>query len=179
MNREQAFTTLLEQEKDRVYSYALHVLHHPEDAEDVVQHAFIQLWREWDHIGRDKRKRWLMQVLHNRCMDSIRSRRATGARFLPTGQGHLETATMTVASPLTADARLEGHDVRKVIEAGMETLPDSTRSMMVLHYFQDQPLDGIADLLRVPVGTVKAALHRGRKKLLEFVLATCPDVVES
>lgn len=179
MSREQAFTSLLEEKKDRVYSYALHVLQHPEDAEDAVQHAFIQLWREWDHVGADKRERWLMQVLHNRCMDGLRSRRAASARFLPTGEGHLDAATMTVASSLTTDARIERYDVRKIIEAGMETLPDSTRSMMVLHYFQDLPLDSIADLLRIPVGTVKAALHRGRKRLLDFVLQTCPELVQS
>jgi RNA polymerase sigma-70 factor (ECF subfamily) len=179
MSKEQAFTSLLDEQKDRVYSNAVHVLQHPEDAEDVVQHSFIQLWRQWDRVETEKRGRWLMQVVHNRCMDNLRRRRSTRERFLPPGEGHLETASRCTPSIECADRAAEFADAQRVLRKGMATLPETTRSMLVLHYFHDMPLDRIAEMLRLPVGTVKAALHRGRKKLREFLGETYPELVES
>jgi len=178
MSKEQAFTSLLEEQKNRVYSYALHVLQHPEDAEDVVQHAFIQLWRRWDRVQSDKRERWMMQTAHNRCMDTLRRRRTTRERFLPAGEGQLDKASRYVPSVDHTEHGIEYSETQQLLRAGMAQLPEATRSMLVLHYFQEMPLDRIAEILRLPVGTVKAALHRGRRKLREFLSETYPELVE-
>lgn len=125
------------------------------DAEDVAQEAFVRMLERWPRIAAyDDPRAWLRQVA-TRLLIS-RARRRTVARLaLP----RLGAATTTEAP--TAD--------RVDLAAALATLPIGSRAVVLLHHVHDMPVEEIAELLRIPVGTVKSRLSRARAALAPLV----------
>ena len=116
------FDRILEQQRHRVYGYALRCLRHPEDAEDVAQEAFLRLWRSGPELEDERLVGWLIRVTHNLCVD--RSRRAEARRrYLgrPDAEALEELAATADPSPGPA---LEHADLLDAVGA----LPIATRS---------------------------------------------------
>ena len=125
------------------------------DAEDVAQEAFVRMLERWQRIAEyDDPRAWLRQVATRMLIS--RARRRTVARLaLP----RLGGATTTEAP--TAD--------RVDLAAALATLPIGSRAVVLLHHVHDMPVEEIAELLRIPVGTVKSRLSRARAALAPLV----------
>lgn len=119
-----------------------------EDAEAVVQDAFVQLLPRWSRISRyDDPEAWVRQVAVRRLVSRHR-RSAVARRALPRLLGAGETAG---PSPDRVDVR-----------AALSRLPFDHRAVLVLHHSLSMPVEQVAALLGVPVGTVKSRLSRAR-----------------
>ena len=171
MNHE-LFTQLLKSNRDRIYSHALYCLRDPEDAQDVTQDTFVKLWHQLGNIDPGKVPGWLMRVVHNNCIDLIRRRQCQRKNFgfpdpdaldwLPaSGNGH------DPAERLGLEQR------QQALLDAMETLPPDTRSVMVMHYFQEMKLQEIAEVLDKTVSALKVQIHRARKSLRLVLTAPC------
>ncbi len=168
------YTKLLEQHRDRVFSYALYALRDREDAEDVTQEVFLRLWRQGDQLELHSSEAWLIRVTNNLCIDCAR-RRKTVRKHL----GRPDTETLerlpqqasTWNDPEAALGRSENQ--RNLLEA-METLPEEARTIMLMHYFQGLRLQDIAGALGKKTSTVKVQIHRARKAL-RLVLDSSTD----
>lgn len=71
---DQTYNSILVSNRDRLFSTAVYVLRDAEDAEDVVQEAFLRLWRFTGRIDPAKVPAWLTRVVHNLCIDQTRRR---------------------------------------------------------------------------------------------------------
>jgi RNA polymerase sigma-70 factor (ECF subfamily) len=164
------FTQLLESNRDRVYNQALYCLRDPEDAQDVTQEAFVKLWRNYENIAPDKAAGWLMRVSHNLCIDLIRRRKSQRKNF---GFPDPEALDRLPGGVLGTDIEesLQLDQQQKALLEAMETLPAETRSVMVMHYFQEMKLSEIAESLDKTVSALKVQIHRARKSL-RLVLST-------
>jgi len=120
------------------------------DAQEVTQEAFARAWQRWDSVrGYDSPEAWVRRVVTNLVISRLRRNRiARAARHRLAGDLVPEISLDTVA-----------------LVAGLRTLPERQRIVLVLHYLADLPVNQIALELQCPVGSVKAWLSRGRDAL--------------
>ncbi len=127
----------------------------PERAKDAVQEALVKAWRDLPALRDSARfDAWLRQLLVRSCMDELRRARRVS--------GHVELIDMH--HPVTADAAMSVAD-RDALERAFRRLDPEQRALVVLHYYQDVPLEDAAAALRIPLGTAKSRLSRARDTL--------------
>lgn len=167
------FKRFLGEHESRVFGYAFYFLHNREDAEDVTQEVFLRLWRYWDRVDRDRMAAWVMRVTHNCCIDWIRSKKTSVL------QQRSRVDVDALVSNADGDSDPESQYVlteeQKVLLDAMETLPEKTKSMLLLHYFQGLKYEEIGEILDTKVSTVKVAVHRGRKVLRDVLREQFPE----
>ena len=156
---DQAFEAATIMHKDRVHSYAVLMLRDTEEARDVSQEALVRLWKNWDKVEHDGIRPWLMRTTHNLCIDRLRKRKV---RSEVDGEN---------VFPLQSDGspgpgqRAESGEVGRAILEALGTLSSEDRAVVILREVQGLPYDEIARSLDVPLGTLKARLHRARERL--------------
>lgn len=151
------------------YSLALRVLRDPDLAEDAVQEAFLTAWRTAASFDprRARASTWLFTFVHRRAVDIVRSR-THGAVFLAEPRSADEPC-----SPAADDeaALLDG---RRRVRGALDSLPSRERSVVELAYYGGLRQSEVAQLLDLPLGTVKSrtftALARLRSLLGEEAL---------
>ena len=131
--------------RDDVYRLAVNYTRNTAEAEDVCQTVFLKLL-EQGSVTPGKEKAWLMQVTANQCRDLLRS--SWWKRTVP-----LEQAVQ--AQPQETDETI--HMLRR--------LPPKYRVVLYLHYYEQYTTTEIAQLLKIPTGTVSTRLKRGRDQL--------------
>src|SRR5438876_1517452 len=127
------------------------------DGEDVVQEALIEAYRKLDKYDESRPlKPWLFRIAHNRCIDFLRRK---GVRDEAEAAAAMSEA-VSPAEPATLG-------IGKAVEHLVASLPPKERACILLKDVFDYSLEEIAELVDSTVGGVKAALHRGRSKLVE------------
>jgi len=159
-----AFAELIGRHQSYVFRLALSVLGPAGEgeAEDVAQEVFIRLaGHVQDFRGESSFRTWLRRLALNLAID--RRRRARWR------QPHVD-AVVLEERPTTATAddpfsSAEAAERRRTVGQCLDALPDAVRSVIHFYYWLDLSVDEIARTLRLPSGTVKSHLHRGRKLL--------------
>ena len=154
----EAFGRLIEERQERMTRLAVGILGSPSDADDALQDCLVSLWRNLPSL-RDSRRfdAWSDRILVNACRRILRSRGRDRLRLAP------------LPSEARESAMEHGNETsgieRDALERAFETLSAEDRAAVILHHLEGHPLDEIADRLGVPVGTLKARLHRARLAL--------------
>lgn len=164
---ERAIRDLLGRYRMAVYNLALRMLRNEDDATDAAQETFIRVFRALDRFDeRHRFKPWILRIASNYCIDQLRKRDWKTISFdspIETEEGQLP---LEFASPGPApDEVLERKEQRAVIEEAVDSLPPDYRMAIVLRHTEDLSYEEIADVLGVPIGTVKARIHRARAAL--------------
>jgi RNA polymerase sigma-70 factor, ECF subfamily len=142
------FTAFFRQEFDAVARVAFLILHDVEQAHDVAQEAFTELFSRWDRISRYERPdAWVRRVAIRLAVRAVRRERRRPV---------LEREIDPASAPLPLDV-----DVLRAVRQ----LPGAQRAAVVLFYFEDRPVAEVADILKCSVMTAKVHLHRARKRL--------------
>ncbi len=168
-----ALMTLYDRYNRPAFGLAFRILGDAATAEEVVQDAFLSLWRNAKSFdtGRGGVKTWLMTIIHNRAIDRLRAAASRGATV------ELEVADYAgVSSDPWEDVtdRLDGESVR----AAVAELPADQRTAIELAYFGGLTHQEIAARLDAPLGTVKGRLRLGLRKLATSLApqyASMPD----
>jgi RNA polymerase sigma-70 factor (ECF subfamily) len=151
-----AFEALSDHCLDDAYRLAAVVLRDQMEAQDVVHDAVLIGWRKFGSLRDPSRfDAWFGRIVLNLCRDRLRSR----------GRGRVREAALGAAMEL--GRRDEFHQVarRDAIAAAFPTLDPDQQLVVALRFYRDLQLDAIADLLGIPLGTVKSRLHHGLKRL--------------
>jgi RNA polymerase sigma-70 factor (ECF subfamily) len=156
-----AFTELFRAHADRLWSVAYRLLRDPEDAADAVQEAMLSAHRRAGSFrGEAAVGTWLHRITVNAALDRLRRQAARPATApLPTGPDGVEREP---ADP--RDAHAEG-ELRLDVDAALAKLPVALRAAVVLVDVEGLPVAQAAQLLGVPVGTVKSRAARARERL--------------
>jgi RNA polymerase sigma-70 factor, ECF subfamily len=160
---------------DAVYRFALRLTGSPSEAEDLVQETFLRAFRAWDQYTLGTRaKSWLFTICRNaylrqRERDVRRDELgAEAAQALPASEASGREAPVFAGR---ADYDPEGDYFRSLVDdrilRAIDTLPGEFREAVALSDLQGLSYQEIADVLEVPLGTVKSRLFRGRKLLQE------------
>jgi RNA polymerase sigma-70 factor, ECF subfamily len=160
-----AFALLYDRHSRAAYGLAYRILGEATAAEDVVQEAFLTVWRQAATYGPERGtvRAWLLAIVHHRAIDHVRRRSYREER---------QQALDAVADPPdSADTweqarqSVEGQHVREALEH----LPPDQRRSITLAYFGGYTHDEIARLLGVPLGTVKGRLRIGLQKMRGYL----------
>jgi RNA polymerase sigma-70 factor (ECF subfamily) len=150
----EAFGLLAATSIDALYAVASRIVQDPVGAEDAVQAAMLEAWRDLPSLRDGTRfEAWLHRIVVRACYKVARSQRAFDAGVR---QVHVE--------PSTAD-RSESLADRDRLERAFRYLPVDQRAVVVLHHYRGMPLPEVAEVLGVPLGTVKSRLHYALRAL--------------
>lgn len=167
-----AFEDLLVGVLDQAYGTALRLTGSVPEAEDLVQEAALLAQRGFPGFRPGSNFRaWFYRILLNRFYsDHRRRRRAPPVVSLdakPEGEHHA-SVRQALADP--ASDLLDRLDA-DLIDRALDALPDDYRAAAVLYFMQDMPYQEIAEVLDVPLGTVRSRLHRARRQLQRSLLS--------
>lgn len=165
---EQALEQIFNTYRNQVFALAYRVTGNPADAEDVCQEVFLQVMRKIGSFeGRASFSTWLYRITMNRSRDHLRRRKRTPEMLNLEGAPDVfETNEERALSP---EARAVAADAQTLVQGALLRLPLSLRAPLVLHEIEGLEYREVARLLRLPVGTVKSRIFRGRLKLAELL----------
>lgn len=152
-----AFAELLRRHQGKVRGLLLRLCGDRTLADDLAQEVFLRAYRGlWGFEGRSSFGTWLYRISYNAYLNH--STRVRKWSSLPTAYDAETAAPDDALSPPRAD-------LRRDLEAAVATLPQRYRGVVVLYYLQDLSYPEIAEILDVPLGTVKTHLHRAKRLL--------------
>ncbi len=164
--RQTRYTFLIQQYKNRIYTYSLYMLKNKMDADDVTQEVMIRIWKNMDKFNMLAAKTWIMKTTNNLCIDYLRKRAAAFGRELEIDEIFEDTYSENKNSDnpyLTTHFKMIGSKIKEAIQR----LPENMRSVFVLYEIQGFKYNEIAKTLGIPLNSVKVYLLRARKKLQE------------
>ncbi len=179
-----AFETLVGRYEVELFNYLRRYLGSAEMAEDVFQATFLQVHLKCEQFEEGRRFRpWLYTIATNQAIDAQRRNKRHRMVSLdnPTsGDDDVGTLVQLLAgSGRTADEQLQDEESREWVRSAVDELPESLRAALVLVYHQGMKYREAADVLGIPVGTVKSRLHSAILKLNESWQRTRPPVTEA
>lgn len=152
-----AFDLLMEAHQRRVFAVCLRILRDREEALDATQETFITVLRKAGGFqGRAAFSTWLYRVAVNTCYDLLRKKKRRRAARMPEGYDPRDTS---------ANGVLDAVELRPAIEEALTRLPEEFGAAVVLSDLEGLPLKQVAEILEVPLGTVKSRVFRGRRLL--------------
>ena len=159
-----AFGGLYDRHSRAAYSLAYRMMGERQAAEDLVQEAFLQVWRAAGsyRVHRGSVRTWLLSIMRNRGIDQLRSsasRRRT--------QDKVETVAPTSQSS-EAFAETWRNSQREQVREALRGLPPEQLTVLELAYFSGYTHKEIAELLDVPLGTIKGRMRPGLNKIREY-----------
>ena len=167
---EAAYILLVQQHQQLVLNVCYGFLRNQEDAEDVAQEVFVDVYRKVSGFdGRSKLSTWLYKIAVNRSLDHIKATKRK-KRFAPllriVGMGVDEVDTRTVAGrPNRPDEELERSEQEKTLMDAIDQLAENQATVFRLSKVQDLSNKEIADIMETSVSAVEALMHRAKKNL--------------
>jgi RNA polymerase sigma-70 factor, ECF subfamily len=157
-----AFEVVYERHATAAFSLAYRMVGTRSAAEDVVQEAFLSLWRSGARYDRARGsvRTWVLGIVHNRAIDGLR-RSLVHTRRRASDEGLEERFEAKERTEVEA-AR---NDEAREVHAALRTLPDEQCKVIELAYFGGFSQSEIAEMLQTPIGTVKGRMRLGLDKM--------------
>jgi len=165
----QALTQLVMSQQHYVYSIAMSVLKNPEDAADLSQEAFIRLFRALpQYNGESRFTTWLYRLVVNLCRDELRRRGRQVQVAPPSGEEEETDQVSSVADEdrwTDPEQSLDARELRDQVRQALGQLEEHYRLVLTLYYLEDMKYTDIAEILDIPLNTVKSHIRRGKERL--------------
>ena len=157
-----AFEVIFDRHSTIAFSLAYRMCGRRPMAEDIVQEAFLSLWRSGARYdrGRGSVRSWVLGVVHNRTIDAFRRETVRAGRDVA-DDGALER----MPAPDRTDTEVQRRDEAQHVRSALHELPDDQRQVIELAYFGGFSHSQIAEMLKLPAGTVKGRMRLGLAKL--------------
>lgn len=165
---EAAFASFYRRFAPGLFSMVYEILHDQKEAEDVVQEAFVQMWKKASTYdpNRSGLFTWAVMISRNRALDRLRSRQRRG-RTLEAAAA--ESAAAPIEHAAQADELLGENEERTRIRKALSHLPEPQRNAIHLAFFRGLTQAEISTQLGEPLGTIKARIRRGLMALRNFL----------
>lgn len=170
---ENACRILVENNKNLVWHMVLRMINQPEDAEDICQDVFLNVFRNIGNFkGGSKLSSWIGSIAYHVCIDYLRKKGKEKSLFLcaPVADNRYDP-TMLLPSGNVDRARLKA-----LVHQLIEQLPVSYRTVVTLYHLEECSYREIADITGLPEGTVKSYLSRAREIIRDQVVKQIPDI---
>jgi RNA polymerase sigma-70 factor, ECF subfamily len=157
-----AFEVIFDRHSGPAFSLAYRMSGRQTLAEDIVQEAFLSIWRTGARYDRARGsvRSWVLSAVHSRAVDSFRRESAKTRRDV-----HDEQLADRIPARELTDAEFERGDDARQVRTALQQLPDDQRQVIELAYFGGFSHTQIAEVLGLPTGTVKGRMRLGLAKL--------------
>ena len=160
----EAFGALVEQYRDNVYRLAYRMCGNAYDADEAAQEAFVAAWRDLPNFRGDaKFSTWLYRLTTNAAIDVMRREK----RHKAVGDGEMVEVADDTDSPQETVERTEQQEA---VQKALATLSDEYREVLLLRYMEELDYAEIAEVLKLPSGTVKSRINRAKAALKTALL---------
>ena len=165
--RREAFGLLVERYQNRLFHSLLHLLGSTEDAQDVAQEAFVNAFEKLGSFrGQSQFYSWLFRIAYNTAVSSKRkSRRMSVSIEARRDASGLEPSDGNPASE--PSYAMDVSDRQRLVQQALSELGEEFRTALVLKEMDGMSYEEIADIVKVPLGTVRSRIHRARLELRE------------
>jgi RNA polymerase sigma-70 factor (ECF subfamily) len=147
---------------DAAYNLARWIIRHDQDAQDVVQDAYMRAFRAFDLFRGGNSRAWFLTIVRNSAYTFLR-RRASEEKLVP----YEEEKHANIISIDDPDHELQTEAQREYLQRALESLPLEFREVIILFELEGLSYKELASTLGVPVGTVMSRLSRARRRLQE------------
>ncbi len=158
----------------RMLATSRRLLRNEEDAKDALQEAFVQAFRAVHRFeGLSQLGTWLHRIVVNACLMRMRSRKARPEEsieaMLPRFADDGHSVNQYQDWPESAERMIERREVRELVHATIERLPETHRTVLMLRDIEELDTATVADVLGITENAVKIRLHRARQALREQI----------
>lgn len=155
-----AFSALVELHATFVYNLALRTLNNTQEAEDVAQETFFRAWQGLSGFRAEANLRtWLYRITINLCYTRLPQLKADLAAMIP------EDEILLVERAQSVESSLVTAELRQQLYQAVDDLPETYRLLITLRHTDGYSYEEIAEITRMPLGTVKTGLFRARQQL--------------
>lgn len=162
--RREGFAVLVRQYSEPLYWKVRRIVLNHEDANDVLQNAFLKIWNNLDTFqGKSALSTWLYRIAINEALDFVRR------------QKNVNSATVSaedepgVAARLMGDDYFDGDEAQARLQEAVARLPEVQRTVFTLKYFDELKYSEISKILDTSEGALKASYHLAVKKITEYL----------
>lgn len=173
---EKAFRKVVETFRKNVYHTCFGFVHNKQDAEDIAQDVFIEVYRSVNKFRGDSRlSTWVYRICVNKSLNHIRKHKNSRLVYpiellfsgVKNGDNHAE-----IADPSTHEGSIEHKEMRKVLHQAIDSLPENQRIAFTLSKFDDLSYNEIAAVMETSLSAVESLIHRAKlglqRKLLKY-----------
>ena len=173
---EKTFQELVQSFRKHVYLTCLGFVQDEDDAEDVTQEVFIEVFRSVEKFrGDSKLSTWIYRIAVNKSLNYLRKHKKTRS-FISIDQlfhlPHSNNETFESNEPSTEDKELEKKELSKVLEKAIHSLPSNQQIAFTLSKYDELPYQEIADVMKISLSAVESLIHRAKlnlqKKLINY-----------
>jgi RNA polymerase sigma-70 factor, ECF subfamily len=170
---EKAYRELLDRYQRPVFSLVYRMVRDRELAEDLAQETFVKVFNHLDRFNpKYKFSSWIFKIASNLAIDTLRKREPNMVSL--DGSRHAETPDEVEATRITVESKdenpeefLEAKELGQEIERAIGLLRPDYRTAILLRHVEGRAYEEIAEVMGVPLGTVKTFIHRARSELRE------------
>ncbi len=171
-----AFRQLVEAYQDRVYNTVLAIVRQPEEAEDVAQEVFVQVFRSVGQLGGEQNlTAWMYRIATTKALEAYRKRHARKrwgslsfaflAQWFGSGDDDGLPEQFHPVDWVHPGVKLEQQERATTLFRAVDRLPDAQKAAFTLHYVEGLSHVEIAGILQTSVSAVESLLHRAKQKL--------------
>ena len=171
-----AWEDIVRQFNRRIYNLCYRFAGSPDDAQDLTQEVFIKIYRTLNSFDNSKASfvTWVTTVTRNLLVDHFRKGkydRMTDSLDAPVGdeEDGLALGSQIADQAQTPDERLQSRETKELVHRGLQKLSPELREAVILRDLQDMDYREISQILKIPEGTVKSRINRGRTELARLL----------
>jgi len=167
---QQAFTDLVARYQRKIYRLAKNITRNDEDAEDVLQEAFLKAYEHLDSFeGHSKFYTWIVRIAVNEALMKLRKRRGDREVSLdePVGLGEEEVKREIAVWEDNPEQRYSREEMQQILNEAVDSLKEDFRTVFVLRDIEEMSTEETAEALKISIPAVKSRLLRARLALRE------------
>ena len=162
--RREGFAVLVRQYSEPLYWKVRRIVLNHEDANDVLQNAFLKIWNNLDTFqGKSALSTWLYRIAINEALDFVRRQKNVNSASVSTED------EPGVAARLMGDDYFDGDEAQARLQEAVARLPEVQRTVFTLKYFDELKYSEISKILDTSEGALKASYHLAVKKITEYL----------
>lgn len=162
--RREGFAVLVRQYSEPLYWKVRRIVLNHEDANDVLQNAFLKIWNNLDTFqGKSALSTWLYRIAINEALDFVRRQKNVNSATVSTED------EPGVAARLMGDDYFDGDEAQARLQEAVARLPEVQRTVFTLKYFDELKYSEISKILDTSEGALKASYHLAVKKITKYL----------
>ena len=162
--KETAFTAIIKKYQEKLYWHVRRMVVDHDDANDVLQNAFIKVWKGLENFREDSQLyTWLYRIATNESLSFLETQKKRSAVSLSDVESGL-------SNKIKADENFDGKKLEWKLQLAIQELPEKQRLVFNLRYYDEMPYEEMSRILETSEGALKASYHHAAKKIEEYLL---------